>query len=225
MIGFSGLGGMRPPGTGPAVSQGEVAWRAAPGRYVPWRALQWRAIAVTALLATVVIGWAAVPMSKASAGALAALVVSIAAGTLSIGQLLLGGIGPSEGFSTALDRLADNLLVAVTAPPWAELMTIAAAALEALHPAKPWHTGVLAVALLAYLFAVHLAETGAGPRVLRPQLGLLAAGVGLIALAIGAAALPALPSGPASSIIRIAAVVAAVIAGALTFPVWMARKH
>jgi hypothetical protein len=104
-------------------------------------------------------------------------------------------------------------------------MTIAAAALEALHPAKAWHTGVLGVALLGYLFAVHLAETGAGPRVLRPQLGLLAAGVGLMALAVGAAALPTLPSGTASSVIRYAAIAAAVIAGALTFPIWMGKKR
>jgi hypothetical protein len=46
-----------------------------------------------------------------------------------------------------------------------------------------------------------------------------------MALAVGAAALPVLPSGPASSVIRIAAIAAAVIAGALTFPAWMGRKR
>jgi hypothetical protein len=205
--------------------EGQVPWRGRPGRTVPWRSLSWRTIAVTALLAGVVVGWAAVPMSSGSGGAVAALVVAIVAGVLSIAQLLVAGIGPSDGLGTLPEQLADSLLGFVNWLPWAELLTIAAVALEALHPAKPWHTGVLGVALLGYLFAVHLAETGARPRVLRPQLGLLAAGVGLLALAVGAAALPALPSGLPSSIIRVAAVAAAVIAGALTFPVWMGKKH
>jgi hypothetical protein len=192
---------------------------------VPWRALPWRTIAVTALLAAVAIGWAAVPMSSGSGGSLATLVVAIATGTLSIGQLLVVGIGSGDGLGTLPEQLADNLLGFVNWLPWAELMTVAVVALEALHPERPWHTGLLGVALLGYLFAVHLAETGAGPRVLRPQLGLLAAGVGLMALAVGAAALPVLPSGPASSIIRVAAIAAALVAGALTFPVWLARKR
>lgn len=207
-----------------------VSWRAQPRASHPWRALQWRSlpwrtIAATVLLGAVVIGWAAVPMSSGSGGALAALVVAIAAGVLSIAQLLVAGIGSGDGLGTLAEQLADGLLGFLNWLPWAELMIIAAVALEALHPAPPWHTAVLGVALLGYLFALHLAETGASPRVLRPQLGLLAAGIGLMALAVGAAALPALQSGLASSVIRVAAIVAAVVAGALTFPVWLGRRR
>ena len=41
-------------------------------------------------------------------------------------------------------------------------------------------SGLLGVALLAYLFAVHLAESRAGLAVLRPQVPLLAVGLGWV---------------------------------------------
>ena len=47
--------------------------------------------------------------------------------------------------------------------PWAEGVTLGALALEAFHPARPWHTAVLGVALLAYLLATHLAESTGAP--------------------------------------------------------------
>ncbi len=189
-----------------------------------WAALPWRTIAVTALLAAAVICWAALPLSGIALGK-AMLIAAIATGVLSLGQLMVGGIEIGERYGSLPDRLADLLLTGLNALPWAELMIIFVVVLEALHPARPWHTGLLGVALLGYLLAVHLAETGAGPRVLRPQLGLLAAGVGLMALAVGAAALPALPSGPTASIIKVVAVAAAVVAGGLIFPVWLGRRR
>jgi hypothetical protein len=97
-------------------------------------------------------------------------------------------------------------------------MIVAVLALEALHPARPWHTALLGAALLAYLFAVHLAETRARLSVLAPQLPVLAAGVGLLALAVGAAALPGLPHGTTSLVIRAVAVAAAVIVAAMAVP-------
>lgn len=186
--------------------------------------LPWRSIAVTGLLAAVVIVWAALPLSGIALGK-AFLVAAIGFGVLSIGQLMVGGIDPSEGFGSFPERLADLLLIALNGLPWAELMTIFVVVLEALHPARPWHTGLLGLALLGYLLAVHLAETRARPAVLRPQLGLLAAGVGLMALAVGAAALPALPAGPTASVIKVVAVAAAVVAGGLTFPIWIGRRR
>jgi hypothetical protein len=45
------------------------------------------------------------------------------------------------------------------------------------------------VALIGFLLALHLAEADADPAVLRPQLPLLAAGLGLAVLSVGAAAL------------------------------------
>ena len=71
--------------------------------------------------------------------------------------------------------------------PWAEGAVLAALVLEVLHPARPWHTAVLGVALLGYLLGTHLAEAdpvrGTAGRVLRAQLPVLAAGLGLLVLA------------------------------------------
>ena len=104
------------------------------------------------------------------------------------------------------------LLEVLRAIPWAEGTVIAVLALEALHPSRPWHTGLLGVALLAFLFAVHLAESDARPAVLRPQLPVLAAGLGLLVLGCGAALLPAAGMSAASGWLRVFAVVAAIVA-------------
>jgi hypothetical protein len=107
--------------------------------------------------------------------------------------------------------------------PWAEGVILGALVLEVLHPARPWHTAVLGVALIAYLLATHLAESGGGPRetaaVLRGQAPVLAAGLGLLVLAAGSAALPSAGTGMAGSGLRAAAAVAAVLACALALPV------
>ena len=97
-------------------------------------------------------------------------------------------------------------------------MLVAALALEALHPSRPWHTGLLGAALLAYLFAVHLAESRARMAVLRPQAPLIAAGLGLLALSVGAAMLPAATGSPANLLAVLAGVAAVAVAG-LVIPV------
>lgn len=191
-----------------------------------WRARPWRTIAVTALLATGIVCWAALPLAGGAASVIA-LIAAIAGAVLSVAQLALAGVSSSNDPVGGLpDRLADYLLVAVNGPPWPEVLTVAAVAMEALHSVRPsWHTGLLGVALLGYLLAVHLAETRAAPRVLRPQLGLLAAGIGVMALAVGAAALPAVAPGPAATAIRFVAVAAAIAAGTLIFPIWIGRRR
>jgi hypothetical protein len=98
-------------------------------------------------------------------------------------------------------------------------MLVAALASEALHRPRPWHTAVLGAALLAYLLAARLAETAQPASALAPQLPVLAAGLGLLALAAGAAALPRLAPGPGAELLRVLAIVAAVIAGGLALPV------
>ena len=102
--------------------------------------------------------------------------------------------------------------------PWAEGMIIAVLVLEALHGSRPWHTG------RAGPRAAGLPGRGApgpGPEpsaALAGQLPVIAAGVGLLALAVGAAALPRLHAGPASELLRILAVLAAVAAAGLALP-------
>lgn len=181
----------------------------------------WRATTATALLAAVVIGWAAFPLTTGKPGTRAALIAAIVTGVLSVAQLAVSAVRglAGEQLSPLHERAAERLLNLLRLAPWAEGMLLAVLALEALHPVPPWHTALLGVALLAFLFAVHLAETGAAIGVLRRQAPLIAAGIGLLVLAIGAGTLPALPSGPASTLVRVIAIVAAVLVSAIAVPI------
>jgi hypothetical protein len=183
-------------------------------------------LGAAAVLAAGVIAWAASPVSGGGGGTQLALVAAVATGTMSIAQLALAATVARERDSFAwTERLVQQLVTVVRALPWAELMTVAALVLEALHRSRPRHTAVLAVALTGYLLAVHLAETDTGVSALRSQLPLMAAGVGLAALAVGATALPDLPAGPAATALRIGAVVLAVAAAGLAVPAWIGRRR
>jgi hypothetical protein len=142
-----------------------------------------------------------------------------------IGQLATAAVvAPGPGaYPAPLTRLGLGALDRLRRLPWAEGVTLGALALEALHPARPWHTAVLGVALVAYLLATHLAESTGGPgeasTVLRSQAPALAAGLGLLVLAAGSALLPSAGIGAAGGWLRAAAAVAAVLAAALALPV------
>jgi hypothetical protein len=176
-------------------------------------------IAAAGLLAAAAIAWAALPLLADRPAAPIALIAAICTAALSVGRLALGDTERgSSGLVTTMDRILDRLLQYLTAAQWPELMLVAVLILEALHPATPWHTAVLGLALLAFLFAVHLAETRATPAVLRGQLPLIAAGVGLMALSVGAAALPGVSVTAASLLAGAGTVIAAVIIGVLVRP-------
>ncbi len=102
--------------------------------------------------------------------------------------------------------------------PWEEGTLITVLWLEVLHPARPWHTAVLGAALIAYLLATHLAESGASPGVLRPQAPVLAAGAGLLALGAGAGMVPAAGPGAGSALLRLVAAGALIAAAVLVLP-------
>ena len=177
-------------------------------------------IAAAAALAAASVTWAAFPLTGGRAGTQPVLIIAIATAALSVTRLALAG-GPRVTvpfLASAWRQATDWTVEAIGAVPWAEGMLAAALVLEALHPARPWHTGVLGLALLGYLFAVHLAETKAGPRVLRSQIPLIAAGTGLLALAVGAAALPGHPAGAAALLATAVTAVAAVVVVALILP-------
>ena len=188
--------------------------------------LPFAGIAAAALLAAGSIWWSAAPLAGGSAGTRLSLIVAIVAGVLSIAQLAIVAAVPrdTDAYSPT-EQAARRVAELITTLPWAELMTVATLALEALHASPAWHTAVLAFALIGYLFAVHLAETEAGASVLRTQLSLLAAGAGLTALAVGASALPSLPAGPAAALLRVAAIVIAVVVAGLVVPAWLGRSH
>jgi hypothetical protein len=178
------------------------------------------------LLAAGTIWWSAAPLAGGSAGTRLSLIVAIVSGVLSIAQLAIAAAVASDtdAYSPA-EQAARRIADLIRTLPWPELMTVAALTLEALHSSRPWHTALLAIALTGYLFAVHLTESGADASVLRTQLPLLAAGVGLTALAVGAAALPPLPVGPAAALIRVAAIVIAVAVAGLVVPAWLGRSR
>ena len=175
---------------------------------------------MTALLAAAAIAWAAVPMSGASRGAEPVLIAAICCAVLAAGQLALRPPAEDESqvFAPALVRAWWRLTGAARSAPWADGVVVAVLGLAALHRSPPWHTAVAGAVLLAYLFGTHLAETGQRARSLRPQLPLLAAGLGLLALVTAAAALP-VGTGQAAGWLRVLAVAAAVIVGVLAVPV------
>lgn len=177
-------------------------------------------IAIAAALAAGCVSWAAYPVHGGGPGTEVALIVAVATAPLSVIRLAMAGLPrlTAPFLASAARQAADAAAEAISAIPWAEGMLVAVLGLEALHRARPWHTGVLGLALLGYLFAVHLAETRARPLVLRGQLPLLAAGLGLLALAVGAAALPGHPSGAAALLATAVTIVAAVIVVALVLP-------
>jgi len=191
------------------------------------RKLRWATIAAAGMLVIAVILWSAAPISAAGPGARIAVILAIVSGVACLVQLVVATatLAESSGFDSPLERLARGLVTSIRALPWPELLIIAVLALEALHRSRPWHTAVLGVALLGLLLSVHLAETGAAVGVLRRQVPVIAAGIGLTALAVGASALPGLPSGPASSVVRVIAALAAVVACALAVPTWLSRDR
>lgn len=187
----------------------------------------WHTVAAAILLAAASVSWAAFPLSSGRAGTRFMLIVAVGAGAASVAQLLAGGGGEltSAARGSLIKRTIDYVLTVIRGLPWAEVMVVAVMLLEVLHRSAAWHTGLLGVGLLGYLLAVHLAETRTGIVALRAQLPLIAAGIGLAALAVGIAELPALPGGVLSPAIRVIAATIAVVAGGLGIPLWLGRQR
>jgi hypothetical protein len=174
-----------------------------------------RTAGAAGLLAAACVAWSATPLPAPGGLAAVILAVAVACAALSVIRLLLGAApGDSLAYLNPVLRAARELADLVRRVPWAEGLVLAVLVLEALHPSRPWHTGLLGVALAGYLLAVHLAESRARPAVLRPQVPLLAAGLGLLALAVAAAMLPA-ETGTAAELMAVLAAVAAVAVGGL----------
>lgn len=178
-----------------------------------------RSTAAAGLLAAVCIAWSASPVADGGMGTRPALIAGIGSAALTLARLAAGDWAPPKDvFENVIVRTGRMLLELLRAVPWAEGTVIAVLALEALHHSRPWHTGLLGVALTAFLFAVHLAESGARPGVLRPQLPVLAAGAGLLVLGCGGAMLPAAGMSAASGWLRVFAAVAAIVVAGLALP-------
>jgi hypothetical protein len=175
------------------------------------------------LLGAACVAWAAVPPRHTGLAA-TALVVSIIAVVAGALRLALADVPqPEEGFfPTAPVRAWLTFLAVLRGLPWEEIAVVALLWLEVQHPARtwtPWHTAALGFGLVAYLLAVHIAESGTpAGRLLRRQAKVLLAGACLLALGAGFATLPAAGSGAGSALLRVLAAAAAVVAAALILP-------
>jgi hypothetical protein len=173
-----------------------------------------RTAGAAGLLAAACVAWSATPPAGGGFGS-AILAAAVACAVLSVVRLVLGTApGDALVYLNPVLGAARQSASLVRRVPWAEGLVIAVLVLEVRHPPRPWHTGLLGVALVAYLFAVHLAESRARLAVLRPQAPLLAAGLGLVALAVAAAMLPA-ETGTTGELMAMLAAVAAVAVGGL----------
>jgi hypothetical protein len=180
---------------------------------------QLRAAGGAALLAAACVAWSAAPVHEAGAGTRLVLIAAVCCAVLAVARLAAGDWAPAPAaVESAADRAIGSVLGGLRSVPWASGMVVAALVLEVLHRSRPWHTGLLGVALLAFLLAVHLAESGTGPAVLRPQLPVLLAALGVLAIGCGAALLPPAGGGPASGWLRVFAALAAIAAAALALP-------
>jgi hypothetical protein len=189
-----------------------------------WRRSTVRLATTSGLLGTACVAWAAAPAGPGRAvPALTVLAACCVAGGLA--QLATAALVPpgAAAYPGPLTRVGLQGLDWLRRLPWAEGVVLGTLVLEVLHPARPWHTAALGVALVAYLLATHLAESAGGrgeaAAVLRDQAPVLAAGLGLLVLAAASALLPSAGTGLAGSWLRAAAAVAAVLACALALPV------
>ncbi len=148
--------------------------------------------AAAGLLAAACVAWSALPVER-SAGFFGRPVLAAAAGcaVLSTVRLAVGAEHSyPAGYRSVPERVGLALLAALRAIPWADGMVVTVLVLEAMHAARPYHTALLAAALLGYLLTTHLAESGARRGTVRQQVPLIAAGLGLLVIATGAVLLP-----------------------------------
>ena len=190
-----------------------------------WQRSTVRLAATSALLGAACVAWAAAPPGPAGRAAPALTVLAACCVAGGLAQMAVAALVPpgAAAYPGLLARAGLRGLDWLRRFPWAEGVVLGTLALEAFHPARPWHTAVLGVALIAYLLGTHLAESAGGPgeaaAVLRGQAPVLAAGMGLLVLAAASALLPSAGTGQAGSWLRAAAAVAAVLATALALPV------
>jgi hypothetical protein len=175
--------------------------------------------AAAGLLGAGCVVWSAVPLVHRGVANLALVlaVCGVAGGALR--PLLAGVPVPEDSFLLPAPlRAWLRFLETLRLVPWEEGAVLAIVWLEVLHSSRPRHTAVLGAALISYLLATHLAESGASPGVLRPQVRVLAAGAALLALGAGAGMLPAAGPGAGSALLRLVAAGALIAAGALVLP-------
>lgn len=163
--------------------------------------------------------WAAVPLIHTGYSDLALVAAILGMAVAALRPALAAIPAPEDTrLLTAATQFRLRLLNILRLVPWEEGALIAVLWLDVLHPARPWHTAVLGAALIAYLLATHLAESGAFPGVFRPHVRLLAIGAGLLALGAGAAMVSPVGPGVGSVLLRLVAAGALIAAAVLALP-------
>ena len=175
--------------------------------------------AAAILLGAAAVVWAAVPLVHHGFATFALLVAIVfaAGGAL---RLALGWIPlPEDPFLLPGPVQAwTGFLRFLRLPPWEEIAAADLVWLEVQHSARPWHTAVLGLVLVAHLLAVHLAESRAEVSSLRPLSLAFGTGTALLAAAAGFAMLPAFAPGPGAAWLRVLAALAVLAAAALALP-------
>ena len=172
------------------------------------------------LLGAACVAWTATP-SLHTGLAQTALVIAIIAVTAGALRLALADIPqPEDGyFLPGYQRAWLLFLALLRTVAWEETAVAATLWLEVQHPVRPWHTAALGAALLGYLLATHIAETGADAApLLRRHARLLVAGACLLALGAGFAMIPATAPGAGSALLRVLAAIAVIAAAVLVLP-------
>jgi hypothetical protein len=172
------------------------------------------------LLAVASVAWVAVPL-RGSGWLVVALLIAIVCAVMGSVRLAVLEVPEPDGtfYLGLAERTWHAFVRLARLPSWEEIGCAAVVWLEVLHPAHPWHTAVLGVLLIAWLLAVHVAESGVPAiSLLRRQGRVLAAGLVLLGLAAGAAALPGASSGGGATALHILAAIAAVAAAIMVMP-------
>ncbi len=166
------------------------------------------------------VAWAAVPLRAAGWQSIALTVAAacVAAGSLRLA--LLEAPEPQEAYFLSLpERTWYRFLLSIRTLAWEEIGCVAMLWLEVLHPSRAWHTAILGAALIAWLLAVHIAESGVAPAVLlRRQGRVLVLGLALLALGAAASLLPTASSGAGATALQVLAVIAVTAAAILVLP-------
>lgn len=176
---------------------------------------------MVALLGTACVAWSAIPLRGTGAPGVLALLVAATCVYAGVARLLCKGTGAGEPtfVPSTWARLSGQVNFVLARTGWESGAVVATVVLEALHRSRPWHTGLLAVAVLGYLLAVHRAESSSPSRILRRQSRALAVSVALVAVTTGVAMAPSAGTGTLSAWLEIVAALAAVAAGGLALPI------
>jgi hypothetical protein len=177
-------------------------------------------IAAVGLLGASCAVWSAVPLS--GTGTLGILLLVVASACVLAGVLRLVRKDAVQGdpfvFPGLLVNLAGWASATLMAVEWETIAAAAVVVLETLHKSRPWHTGVLGVAVVCYLLAVHQAESAVPSGVFRGQARVLGSSLALLVVVTGVAMIPSARTGPISGWLEVMAALAAMTAGGLALP-------